>query len=72
WYKNWKTHHHGYLYQPKTIRHNKVILILDTHAIGYEGFQKTYERLKRTCYWKGMTTDIKRVIKACSICQMNK
>jgi len=50
----------------------KFKLILQAHNIGHEGFDKTYERLKKTCYWKGMTTDIKRLIKSCSICQMNK
>jgi len=50
----------------------KFNLILKAHSIAHEGFEKTYQRLRATCYWKGMTTDIRRFIKGCTVCQMNK
>jgi len=50
----------------------KFNLILKAHSIAHEGFEKTYQRLKATCYWKGMTTDVRRFIKGCTVCQLNK
>jgi len=51
---------------------DKFNLILKAHSVGHEGFEKTYERLKRTSYWKGMTKDIKKFLKLCTTCQLNK
>jgi len=51
---------------------DKFNLILKSHSIGHEGFDKTYERLRRTSYWKGMTNDIRRFLKLCTICQLKK
>ena len=51
---------------------DKFNLILKAHSIGHEGFEKTYERLKRTSYWKGMTNDIRRFLKLCTTCQLKK
>jgi len=50
----------------------KFNLIWKAHAVGHEGFEKTYERLKKSFYWKGMTVDIKRFISCCENCQLNK
>ena len=55
-----------------TTNEEKFNLIWKAHAIGHEGFEKTYERLKKSFYWKGMTIDIKRFISNCENCQLNK
>ena len=38
----------------------------------HESFNKTYERLRKSFYWKGITVDIKRFIANCENCQLNK
>ena len=45
-----------------TTNEEKFNFIWKAHAIGHEGFDKTYERLRKPFYWKGMTVDIKRFI----------
>ena len=50
----------------------KLKLILEAHQIGHEGYNKTYQRLRKCYYWNGMVTDIKRVIAKCEKCQLNK
>eukprot|EP00833_Pecoramyces_ruminatium_P001389 jgi/Orpsp1_1/1175421/evm.model.c7180000053771.1 len=50
----------------------KLQLMLKAHSIGHEGLAKTYERLKPTCYWRGMVMDIRRLIKNCTTCQLRK
>jgi len=55
-----------------TTNEEKFNLIWKAHAIGHEGFEKTYERLKKSFYWKEMTIDIKRFISNCENCQLNK
>jgi len=55
-----------------TTNEEKFNLIWKAHAIGHEGFDKTYERLRKSFYWKGMTVDIKRFISCCENCQLNK
>ena len=55
-----------------TLNEEKFNLIWKAHAVGHEGFEKTYERLKKSFYWKGMTIDIRRFISNCTLCQMRK
>jgi len=55
-----------------TTNEEKFNLIWKAHAIGHEGFEKTYERLKKSFYWKGMSIDIKIFISNCENCQLNK
>ena len=47
-------------------------LINLAHNVGHEGCYKTYHRLKRDYFWKGMNKDIKIFIKCCKKCQMYK
>jgi len=47
-------------------------LISQAHTIGHEGTYKTYHRLCRDYYWKGMCKDIKIFIRSCHICQTRK
>ena len=50
----------------------RIKLIWEAHKIGHEGFDKTYQRLKRHYYWKGMSNDVKVTIQLCSKCQLCK
>ena len=50
----------------------KIKLIWEAHRIGHEGVDKTYQRLRRHFYWKGMINDIKSTIKLCTKCQLYK
>ena len=38
----------------------------------HSGFKKTLQRAKRDFYWKGMTTDLKKFIRECEVCQQFK
>lgn len=40
--------------------------------VGHSGFLKTCQRAKRDFWWKGMKKDIKKSMKECDICQVNK
>jgi len=50
----------------------KVKLILNAHTIGHEGYNKTYQRLKKNYYWNGMINDVRRIVNLCETCQLNK
>lgn len=39
---------------------------------GHEGVLKTFKRMSREVYWKGMKKDITKFIKECQVCQTNK
>ena len=45
-----------------TDTNEKVKLILEAHGIGHEGYNKTYQRLRKSYYWNNMVNDIKRII----------
>ncbi|XP_026382523.1 uncharacterized protein LOC113277692 [Papaver somniferum] len=50
-------------------------LLHEFHATplgGHSGFLRTYKRLQRNFYWKGMKRSIKTYIAQCDICQRNK
>jgi len=55
-----------------TDTNEKIKLILEAHYVGHEGYQKTYQRLKKHFYWNDMVNDIRRVISKCDKCQLNK
>jgi len=50
----------------------KVKLILEAHCIGHEGYNKTYQRLRKCYYWNNMVNDIKRIISKCQQCQLSR
>lgn len=39
---------------------------------GHSEFLRTYKRMSRELYWKGMKTDIKKYVEQCEVCQKNK
>jgi hypothetical protein len=39
---------------------------------GHSGYHKTVHRAKLDFYWKGMRNDIKKFVRECDICQVNK
>ena len=55
-----------------TNTNDKIKLILESHNIGHEGYNKTYQRLKKNYYWQRMVNDIKRIVSRCEKCQLNR
>jgi len=49
-----------------------VELIINAHEIGHEGVQKTYLRLKKGYYWRGMKEEIRKYVSLCDRCQLRK
>jgi hypothetical protein len=43
-----------------------------TPTVGYFGFTKTYDRVKRSFFWDGMKQDIRNFVTECDVCQRNK
>jgi hypothetical protein len=39
---------------------------------GHSGYHKTVQRAKVDFYWRGMRKDIKKLVKECEVCQVNK
>lgn len=44
----------------------------DSAIGGHEGVLKTFKRMAREVYWKGMRGDVTEFIKECEVCQWNK
>jgi hypothetical protein len=44
----------------------------DTLQAGHGGVSKTYQKLKKLFFWKGMKKDVKTYVKECPTCQANK
>ncbi|KAI0525136.1 hypothetical protein KFK09_004527 [Dendrobium nobile] len=66
--------HKGRLVLPRTSSHIPLIL-QEFHASaigGHSGGQKTYQRLAREIYWKGMRKDVEEMVARCDTCQRNK
>ena len=47
-------------------------VIKEFHGSTYEGYVKTFQRIKATFYWKGMRKQIKEFIRRCDVCQRHK
>nr|MDZ8003588.1 RNase H-like domain-containing protein [Nostoc sp. DedSLP05] len=62
------------IYLPKTSKLKNIVLKEhhESPTAGHSGFQKTYERIKRSFFWKGMKADIKKMVAECDICQRQK
>ena len=54
------------------LREQVLHLVYSSSQGGHSGFHKTLNRAKAEFYWAGMREDIKRFIKECDICQVNK
>jgi hypothetical protein len=46
-------------------------LVLEAHNLGHFAKLSTLQRLKERFYWKGMDSDVERVIARCTTCQRN-
>jgi len=44
-------------------------VIWETHSMIHSGVRKTTARLRLSWYWPGMTSDIKRAVLSCEVCQ---
>ncbi|PKU84655.1 hypothetical protein MA16_Dca022232 [Dendrobium catenatum] len=67
--------HRGRLVLPRTSSQIPLILQEFFHASaigGHSGGQKTYQRLAREIYWKGMRKDVEEMVAQCDTCQRNK
>jgi transposase InsO family protein len=47
-------------------------VIWNTHKLAHQGMNRTLWRLKLDWYWPGMTTDVRRQVRTCGICQAAK
>ena len=47
-------------------------IIWATHKLSHAGFMKTLKRLRLIWFWPGMTSDIRRLVKSCEVCQTAK
>jgi len=44
----------------------------DVKLAGHSGRWKTYELISRNYWWPGLTTDVKKYVTGCDVCQCNK
>jgi len=54
---------------------HKITIFQELHAApsaGHFGFLRTYKRISRLFYWKGMKRDIKQFVAECEVCQRQK
>lgn len=54
---------------PKQMRKD---VIWSTHTLSHSGIMKSLRRLQLMWYWPGMTSDVRRLIKSCEVCQQAK
>ena len=54
---------------PTSIRRN---VVLEVHTQMHAGFMRTLNRVKLQWYWPGMTSDVRRVVYGCEVCQVAK
>ena len=47
-------------------------MMWSTHTLSHAGIMRTLRRLRLTWYWPGMTSDVRRLVKCCEICQRAK
>lgn len=67
-------HYKGILVLPKPSQFIEMVLqeYHNTRIGGYLGFLKTYKRIAREVYWKGIKKDVREFVGSCSVCQQNK
>lgn len=77
---------HGFSLRDGLIRHGSQIWIAENSALrtkliaamhssaigGHSGTVATYQRIKRSFYWKGLKQDVEDFVKECSVCQQAK
>lgn len=58
------------IYVPKRLRNRTINWY--HHFLCHPGEDRLYKTMKKVCFWKGMTSQIKRHCKLCKICQEKK
>jgi ribosomal protein L21E len=61
-----------YIDSSQAIRAQVLKFVHSDPIAGHSGFEKTLQRAKRDFYWKGITTDLKKFIRECEVCQQSK
>jgi hypothetical protein len=74
---SWHTDHLRYKGRIVLASHSshKSIVLQECHdspSAGHSGFLRTYRRITRVFYWKGMKADIKQFVAECETCQRQK
>ena len=57
---------------PPCLRHRALQCAHDAPSAGHQGTNKTLERLRQEVYWVGMSADVDRHCRECTICQRSK
>ena len=60
------------LYIPSDCRLEMLRMSHDDILSGHQGIGRSYDRLRRRCYWKGMKEDVVRWISGCEMCSSRK
>src|ERR1700712_2151486 len=75
-YENGLLLYRGKVYIPKTdddeLRRQIIQMHHDLPSAGHPGRWKTYELVSRNYWWPGLTTDVKKYVKGCDVCQRMK
>lgn len=75
-YENGLLLHRGKVYIPKSedneLRRQVLQMHHDLPSAGHPGRWKTYELISRNYWWPGLTTDVKRYVAGCDMCQRMK
>ena len=53
-------------------RNLKKEVMWSTHRLSHAGFMRSQKRLMLTWYWPGITSDIRRLVNSCEVCQQAK
>lgn len=80
---HFKLHDGVIWYKPQGVHRKRVLIpqklqpmILQYYhntSVGiHQGIRKTYHRIKRDCYWKGMYNDVLKHVQCCADCQFGK
>ena len=57
---------------PKTLKEKVMQMSHDIPLSGHLGVSKTLHKIRMSCFWRGMSFDIKAYCKACHVCNKNK
>ena len=61
-----------YLVRDSELKYKVLQEAHDSPLAGYLGIFKTYGKLRKRFYWKGMKEDVQKYVNECKVCQQNK